>query len=55
MTDTRLQSWFDGEISDDDLTEAEVLDLQERVFSAVTQKILERPGVHSFAEHKTLQ
>jgi len=51
----RLLKWFHGELEDDELTDDELAELQGLVFDAVTQKILARPGVHSFAEHPTLQ
>jgi hypothetical protein len=55
MTDERLQAWFKGELEDDELTDNEVLALEERVFDAVARKVLSTPGVHTFPEHGTLQ
>ena len=52
---TRLEAWFKGELSDDELTKKEVRWLQKQVFRAVAEKMLFRDDVHSFAEHKTLQ
>lgn len=34
----RLQAWYDGEVPDDELTEAEVTYLQEAVFNAIAAK-----------------
>lgn len=55
MTEERIAQWFHGHIDDDDLTDGEVHELQQLVYEAVTSKILARPGVHSFPDHKTLQ
>ena len=55
MTDERIQAWFDGDIEDDELTQAEILDLHERVMEAVSRKVLARPDVHTFPEHRSLQ
>lgn len=51
----RLKAWFSGELDDDDLTQAEIADLQERVYNAITKKILERDGTHTFPQHGTMQ
>ncbi len=53
--DERLEAWYNGDIEDDELTEAEVRDLEKRVFKAITRKTLERDDVHTFATHRTLQ
>ncbi len=55
MTEERLTQWFNGHIDDEDLTNAEVLELEKLVHEAVAAKILARPGVHCFPVHKTLQ
>lgn len=51
----RLEAWYNGDIEDDDLTDAEIRELEKRVHSAVAQKILIRADVHTFPEHKTVQ
>jgi hypothetical protein len=51
----RLEQWMLGELEDDELTEAEIKELETRVHAAVAKKILVRPNVHTFPEHKTLQ
>ena len=55
MDDERLQAWFDGEVEDDELTDAEVDWLEKQVFKAVAAKMLARPGVTTFGQHPTLQ
>jgi len=55
ITDERLKAWFDGDIEDDELTPAEVKELERRVFSAIVQKTLANPGVHTFPDHGTVQ
>lgn len=58
---TKIEAWFNGkdtefpEVSDSDLTKDEVKWLEKRVFKAITRKVLARPGVFTFAEHRTLQ
>lgn len=51
----RLISWYNGTLSDDDLTTADIEELQKRVFDAISKKVLAREGVHTFAQHKTMQ
>ena len=55
MDEARLQLWFDGELPDDELTNKEVKWLEKTVFNALAQKMLARPDVMTFAEHRTLQ
>lgn len=55
MNDERLHAWFEGELDDDELTDKEVRWLEKRVFKAIAQKMLERPGAMTFAAHPTLQ
>lgn len=55
MNDERLRAWFDGELADDELTDKEVRWLEKRVFKAISQKMLDRPDVVTFAAHPTLQ
>lgn len=49
-----MQAWFDGDLLDE-LTDAEILWLEKRVFKAVAAKMLARPDVHTFGQHKTPQ
>lgn len=55
MSEERLQAWFDGELDDVKLTDAELLWLEKRVFKAIAKKMLERDDVFTFATHQTLQ
>lgn len=55
MNKTRLQRWWDGELKDGDLTPKEVKKLEKLVFKAIAKKMLERPGVFTFAQHRTVQ
>jgi len=55
MDDTRLKAWFDGDLEDDELTAAEVRELERRVMDAVARKVLERSDVHTFPEHRSVQ
>lgn len=52
---TRLLAWMRGELEDDDLSMDEIRDLEQRTMKAIADKTLERPGVHVFPEHRTLQ
>lgn len=54
-TEERITAWMNGDLEDEDLTREDVRQLNERVMAAVARKILERQGVHSFPQHKTLQ
>jgi hypothetical protein len=54
MTD-RIEQWFNGELEDWELTDSEVFEIEARVHAAVANKMLARPDVHTFPEHKTLQ
>lgn len=47
--------WMDGDLEDDELTDAEVEDLGKRVRAAVWAKINAREGVHTFPQHMTVQ
>jgi hypothetical protein len=51
----RLIAWYNGDLEDSELTSKEIQKLEERVFNAVVAKILERPNVYTFAEHRPLQ
>ncbi len=55
ITQERLEEWMNGDIDDDDLTKAEVIDLARRVNDAIVRKTLVRQGVHTFPDHRTLQ
>lgn len=55
MTEERLEAWMAGEIEDDELTAAEVRDLQDRVNAAIVRKTLQREGAHTFPQHMTVQ
>jgi hypothetical protein len=55
MNKQRLQQWYNGELKDEDLTDKEIKKLEKLVFAAVAKKVLERPGVFTFAPHKTIQ
>lgn len=52
---SRLEAWFCGELEDDDLTDEEIRELDVLVKDAVSRKILQREGVHTFPAHGTLQ
>ncbi len=51
----RIEAWYNQEIPDEALSDADLKFLQERVFAAVAQKVLQRDDVHTFADHRTLQ
>jgi hypothetical protein len=51
----RLLAWLHGELDDDDLTRDDIRELEERTMMAIAKKTLERPDVHVFPDHKTLQ
>lgn len=55
MSKERLQAWFDGELADVELTDAELRWLEKRIFKAVAKKMLEREDVVTFSPHQTLQ
>lgn len=56
MTQTeRLRAWYNGDLEDEDLTAADMRELERRVFKAVSRKILVRDDVHTFPEHRTVQ
>ena len=55
MNAERLRAWTEGELDDDELTDKEVRWLQKRVFKVISEKMLARPDVTTFAEHTTLQ
>ena len=56
MTQTeRLTAWYNGEIEYDELTAADIRELERRVFAAITRKVTAREGVHTFPEHQTVQ
>ena len=55
MEKERLENWYAGELSDDELTDKEVHWLERRVFSAVAKKLQESKDVTVFQEHKTVQ
>lgn len=54
MTD-RLLAWYNGELADEELTDAEIKLLEQRVFDAVSDKMLQTTDRVVFAEHGTLQ
>lgn len=51
----RLEAWYNGDLEDDELTKADVRELERRVFKAIAKKMLEREDVHTFATHRTVQ
>lgn len=56
MTQTeRLEAWYNGELEDDDLSKADIRELERRAFKAIAKKMLERDDVHTFATHRTVQ
>lgn len=54
-SEERITAWFNGDLEDEDLTREDVRQLDDRVMAAVARKILERQGVHTFPQHKTMQ
>lgn len=54
-SEERIIAWFNGDLEDEDLTREDVRVLDERVMIAIARKTLERQGVHSFPQHKTIQ
>jgi hypothetical protein len=55
MDQEKLKAWYDGEIDDDELTKIEIAWLSSSVSAAVSKIVLARHGVHTFAEHRTIQ
>jgi hypothetical protein len=55
MNDNRIQAWFDGDISDSELTRAEVQWLEMAVFDAIADKKLNANASLVFSEHEVLQ
>jgi hypothetical protein len=55
MDQEKLQAWFDGDIDDDELSKIEIAWLSSSVAAAVSKIVLARHGVHTFAEHRTIQ
>lgn len=55
ISDQRLEDFVSGKIPDEDLTEAEVLDLQERVIIAILDKKMQMHSGLIFQLHDTLQ
>lgn len=53
--DLRLDQWMAGELEDWELTDADLIELEQRVNGAIARKMLAVPGVHIFPEHPTLQ
>lgn len=53
--DERLEAWVLGDLEDEDLTKEEVLELQERVQTAIAIKISKHAGSCTLPEHRTLQ
>lgn len=51
----RLKAWLSGELGDDDLTDAEWLELEDRVFNAVHKKKAASKEVSTFDVHDTVQ
>lgn len=51
----RLEAWYNGELDDEDLSKADIRELEKRVFKAIARKMLERDDVHTFATHRTVQ
>lgn len=54
MNEQRLQEWFDGELPDEELTDAEVRWLEQQVFKAISRKMKARSDV-TYVKHQTLQ
>ena len=46
---------MNGDVEDEDLSVADVRLLEERVMAAVAAKMLQTPGVTTFAQHMTIQ
>lgn len=55
MNDERLRKWLDGELPDSALSCKEICWLEQQVFNAINQKMLERPDKMTFAQHDVLQ
>lgn len=54
MIEQRLHEWFDGKLSDDELSDAEIRWLEQQVFSAISLKMKARSDV-TYVKHQTLQ
>lgn len=55
MNNNRIQAWFNGDISDNELTHAEVKWLEMAVFDAIADKKLADSTCLVFSEHEVLQ
>ncbi len=55
ISQKRLEDFMAGKIPDDDLSEAEILDLQERVLNAIVMKKFSVNGGFVFGQHDTIQ
>lgn len=53
--EAKLGAWMNGDVEDEDLSIADVRLLEERVMAAVAAKMLQTPGVTTFAQHMTIQ
>lgn len=51
----RIDAWADGKLSEDDLTDKEVLMIEKRLFKITCREALERRDVKVFAQHGTVQ
>lgn len=51
----RLIAWYNGDLADSALTDADLQELQQRVFNVIHEKLLEHEELFVFQEHRTLQ
>jgi hypothetical protein len=50
MKKSKVEAWFAGEIKDEDLTDKDIEWLQEAVFDAVCNKIIERDKIQDLPQ-----
>lgn len=51
----RLMDWYNGDLPDSELTDADLQELQERIFAVIQEKLLAKEELIVFQQHRTLQ